>query len=504
MPRKTGEVLIFLIGLALFLRLVGISHDLPFVFHPDEPTIVRSALGISFSPNPAHFDWPHLYIYLNYFVFMFFATLRNVAEMLNFKQSILLYAPIIWDDNSIFYLITRIFTAVLGAFTLLPIYLTAKNLFNEKVGILSAFVFAVIPYHAWQSHYSLPDVPMIFFFSWALYYASNILTTDETGNYIKSGFFTGLAASTKYNGGLAALFVPIAHLIRIISGINIKSYGKETILDLKGIASLIVSGLFAVLAFVLGTPFAILDNQTFMRTDNYKGAMWQFANVGHLPITLHLSSILNNLIHRLPDDLGYTILLGYFAALIIFIVRLVLKKSSRYVQSLWFIFIPSLIFLYYISGFEKQRSQYFMIMYPFFAIAFGYFLYEIFIFFETRAKILSFLILAVLLFPPFYFSMKGALTFNNGDTRSVIYDWAKANISKDSPIIFNDSTLSPVITKLGNPDHKGYDTIPVISGYVFVLDGDVQAVQKVVPYTTEIHRIDNSLMLGPSITVYHF
>ena len=163
MSKKTSSLLYLIIFLALVLRLAGISHGFPFIFHPDEPTIVQSALGVRFDPNPGHFDWPHFFIYANYFVFNIFAKIRDLAVDYNIQNFMIKIFPLMWDDTVVFYFITRVFVAVLGGLTVIPVYKTGKVLFGEKVGLLSALAFAVIPFHVRHSHYSLPDTPMLFF-----------------------------------------------------------------------------------------------------------------------------------------------------------------------------------------------------------------------------------------------------------------------------------------------------------------------------------------------------
>ena len=136
MLNKTTKALIIIFCVGLVLRLVGITNAFPFIFHPDEPTIIRSALGVRFNLNPGHFDWPHFYIYLNYFIYMVFAKLRDLLSILNLKDVVYFTFPIIWDDKLIFYLITRIITALFGTLTIIPMYLTGKNLFNKKIKII--------------------------------------------------------------------------------------------------------------------------------------------------------------------------------------------------------------------------------------------------------------------------------------------------------------------------------------------------------------------------------
>src|SRR3989344_1801428 len=174
MKKHPSKYLLFIIIIGLILRFVGITHSFPYIFHPDEPTIVRSALGIRFNPNPGHFDWPHLYVYLNYLLFMVFAKVRDFLTEFGYKEQVSFYAPIIWNDDLIFYLLTRSFTAILGALTAIPVYLAAKEVFNTRVGLLSALAISVVPFHVWHSHYSLTDVPMTFFLAWAIYFSTKI------------------------------------------------------------------------------------------------------------------------------------------------------------------------------------------------------------------------------------------------------------------------------------------------------------------------------------------
>ena len=274
MLRKASNYLPLIIALALGLRLVGITHGFPFIFHTDEPALVRSALGIKFDLHPGHFDWPHLYIYLNYFVYMVFARFRDIIAVLGYKEYTYFTLPILWDDELIFYLITRVFSAVLGALTVIPVYLTAKKIFNQRAGWLAGLALAITPFHVWHSHYSLADVPMMFFLAWALYFTASVLFKNSLKDYILAGLFIGLAASTKYNGALMAGGLVLAHLIRVLSEKN------EKILDIDSWKRLVLAAVFSTAGFVVGTPYSVLDYETFIRMDGPKGALWQFTNVG--------------------------------------------------------------------------------------------------------------------------------------------------------------------------------------------------------------------------------
>ncbi|MDO8261007.1 MAG: glycosyltransferase family 39 protein [Candidatus Magasanikbacteria bacterium] len=400
-----GLLLTLILILALLLRLAAINHGFPVIRHPDEPAVIRTALGIRFDANPGHFDWPHLFIYLNYFLYMGFAYLRDLVASMGWKPSISSTLPLVWNDNLIFYWLSRVFAAILGALTIFPIYLSGKSLFNPKVGLLCALTFTLIPFHVRHSHYALIDVPMIFFFSWGLYFCTKILQSRETKNYILAGLFIGFAASTKYNGALLSLVVPLAYLFRTLL------QRGEKIFNLKGIFNLVLSGIFAVLGFVAGTPFSVFDYKTFLRTDGPKGALWQFTNVGKVELPEHLSKFISVFPNKLADDFGYTFLFAFFLVLIYFTYRLISKKFQQDELKIWFLLIPTIGFLYYISGFIRNPSHYYMITYPFVALISGYFIYRIL----EGLKYFKKIVLLVFFLVPLYFSVQNIIDLTNKD-----------------------------------------------------------------------------------------
>ena len=368
--RSNSNQLFFLIlFLALLLRLVGIQHSFPYILHPDEPAVVRSALAVRFDPNPHHFDWPHLFIYLNYFAFKGFAWARELLVQGGLREAVSSVFPIMWDDYIVFYFISRVFAAILGALTVIPVYLTGKNLFGDRAGLYGALAMALIPFHVRNSHYALIDVPMTFLLSWSLYFCSKILSSKETANYIWAGFFAGLAASTKYNGVFVLLVIPLAYLFRVIA------QKGERFFDARGFLRLAFSGFFSILGFLVGTPFALLDYTTFTRTDGPVGALWQFTNVGKVELASHLWTFFTLPVSSKIVHFGYVLLLAYIMAILYYTYRLFRRKFEYDELNIWLLLIPSLFFFWYVTGVYRNRAQYYMITYPFVAIVVGYFLY---------------------------------------------------------------------------------------------------------------------------------
>jgi len=337
--------IVFVTLVALIIRLVAIDHGFPLIYHPDEPALVRAAFGIKFDSNPHHFDWPHLYFYLNYFIYEIVTRLRNRVELMGLKDAVSQAFPILWNQSLIFYLISRVLSAILGALTIIPIFLWTKKLVNKTAGIMSSALLALAPLHVRNSHYALVDVPMLFFLSWSLFFA--------TFSPILAGLFLGFSASTKYNGILGASFIIIYYFI---TKRKLRDYFK--------------TGLFTVIGFLIGTPYALLDYKTFIRTDGPKGALWQFTNVGKVGFGEQITQFFQALAVKLPDDLGY----GTFVLFIVgtVIVAHGILKKKRADKMILLATVTFLALTFYVSGLERNPSHYYMIVYPYFFLTAGW------------------------------------------------------------------------------------------------------------------------------------
>ena len=526
--RSSGEkntfiLLSLIVFLGLILRLIGIKHGFPFIFHPDEPTIIRSALGIRFNPNPKHFDWPHLYIYLNYFLYMGFARFRSFIVTLGLRDKSALWMPLIWNEHLIYYYLTRWFSAILGALTAIPVFLAAKQLFGKRAGIFAALAITIMPYHMWHSHYALGDIPTAFLLSWAIFFSTLILKKDEIKNYVLSGLFIGLAASVKYNGGLVALVVPAAHFFKIFwrrhSAGKVKN-GDEKIkvLDVKGVLSLILSGFAAFFGFLAGTPYALLDFKTFSRTDGPQGAFWQFKNVGSVSFQEHFVKFFTESFGRLLVDTGYVVIPAFFAGLFYLFFRIVKKKIEEKDVFLIFLYSISLLLIWYLSGFKNSRSHYYFIVYPHLAVIFGYFVFLMTSWFrdalvrlknEKLIKILSGIFIAILFSPLFIKSVVNSYRYYRGDTRNLLYQWLVDNYDPVEALVYNDKALEDIFGNIGIRSNKGLENVDDFDRALVVikdlneeeegvfLNKNASDLEKVVSF-------DSNLRLGDDIEIYRY
>lgn len=487
MSNKISNILIVIFVIAFVLRITGITNGFPFIFHPDEPTIIRSALAIRFNINPAHFDWPHLYIYLNYFVYMIFSKLRDLLPITGMRDFVYFSLPIIWDDTLIFYLLTRVLTVVFGTLTILPIYYIGKNLFNVRAGLLASAAITLAPLHVWYSHYALADIPMLFFASLALYFCSKILFVNKSINYILAGFFIGLAATTKYNGIL--MFIPfiLAHIFRIFSE------KEERIFKLEEIENIIYAGISCIVAFLLGTPFAALDFNTFIRTDGPKGALWQFVNIGSVGFIERIRNFIDIIFFQFGEDLGYSFSFLFICAFAFLFIRFIRTKKFFEYKDLIYLVSSTLILIFYMSGAEKTRSHYFLVVYPLIILSGAGIL-------ETFLEIIKIrsqnLIIFVIFITPLFFSLRATFMFYQEDSRVQFYKWSMMNFKNNTTIYYNGDDLSQVFNKLKFRSQKINDVKSLPKGSIFVISNDKENNAKL------LRSFDDYLRKGPYINVY--
>jgi hypothetical protein len=93
----------------------------------------------------------------------------------------------------------------------------------------------------------------------AFTFSHNILFEQKYSNYLLAGFFTGIAAATKYNGVAIGFSIVVAHLISLRI-VNWRQIPWKNIL----LSKQLISGLAMVaVGFLVGNPFAVLDYPEF-------------------------------------------------------------------------------------------------------------------------------------------------------------------------------------------------------------------------------------------------
>ncbi|MGH3909025.1 MAG: ArnT family glycosyltransferase [Pseudonocardiaceae bacterium] len=241
--------------LALVPRVVGLSADLPVMHHPDEPVNLRviDAMITNGDPNPHFFNYPSLLLYLHAALHLdgpLLGWIPGIGELPPITQVMgVSYAP---TTGSV--LLHRGLTVGFGVLMVLVGWLTTRRL---TTGLLPAAVTATLlalsPTLIHHSRLITPDVLAGLLVALTLLASVRLLRSGSWTAYAVAGVAVGLAASAKYNA--VAVAVPVV-LAALLAGQPRTAVTKVTKLPLAGAC--------AIGAFLLTTPYALLDRNAFL------------------------------------------------------------------------------------------------------------------------------------------------------------------------------------------------------------------------------------------------
>ncbi len=201
---KSGTSLLLLIlAIALSLRLTGIGFGLPLRLHPDEWSQVLPALSI-FDGNlhPRFFYYPSFTVYFYFIIFKSASII--LPGVFHFTAS-----------NASFWLLARIVSALFSTASVFAAYKLCEKIYDEKTGLVAAFLMAIFPLSVRHSHFAIVDIPMTFFVLVSLYF----MCAGKEGktnfkSLIMAGVFCGFAASAKYSA------LPLVAVLIMVSFAN--------------------------------------------------------------------------------------------------------------------------------------------------------------------------------------------------------------------------------------------------------------------------------------------
>jgi hypothetical protein len=234
--------LVLLLGVTMALRLWGIKQGLPYSYNVDEAThfVPRAIAFFSHDLNPQYFLNPPAYSYLLHIVFeLWFGSADAVSRAYT-------------TDPTEVFVVARVVAAVLGTVAVWLTYLAGERLFGRTVGLLGAAIFGFSFLPIFYSHLALNDVPTLAPVALSLYGVAGVLRRGRRRDYLISGIGIGLAAATKYTGGIM--------LVSLLMAAGCDAAGGAAATALRRAALALLA---ALAAFVLANPFSVLDFSAF-------------------------------------------------------------------------------------------------------------------------------------------------------------------------------------------------------------------------------------------------
>ena len=250
---ENEKIAIFsILALALALRLVDFGSYLPFFCYLDEQFMVEAALKVvkSGDPNPHYFIYGSFPIYWTaalYYLFLFILWIFSPAG--SFKYFIANFSS--YDWNGSLYYIGRSTSILFGLGTIYVCYLIGKRLFGGKVGLLSALLLALSPFHLLFSQVFKADISLLLWILLSFYFALRAFAEGGLKHFVYAGVFGGLAMATKYN------FFPF---VAIVAAGCFRKNTWKAVFDPK----VLIAGYVGLMVFFLACPFAILDFKAFV------------------------------------------------------------------------------------------------------------------------------------------------------------------------------------------------------------------------------------------------
>lgn len=248
---------LLLLVLALIPRLLVLDWGLPYVEHSDEPNYIETVVDMvqAGDPNPRFYRHPTLVFYLLTIATRAYGwwqiqtgALASFAELPNktygFTVDVGLY---VWNRGLI---------AILGALTVVLVYMLGRRMFDLRTALLAAALIGVSRFHVEHSYYIATSGPTALTATLFLLCAWNVARTGRWRDYLAAGAATGLAAATKYNAGIIGLALGIAALLY--------AWGRWGEFLRLHVLRLVAAAATALLVFGIVMPYAVLDWRNFI------------------------------------------------------------------------------------------------------------------------------------------------------------------------------------------------------------------------------------------------
>lgn len=256
-----GALLLVTLG----LRLWGIKQGLPYSYNSDEAThfVPPAVAFFSHDLNPRYFLNPPAYSYLLHIVFeLWFGSADAVRR------------AYVTDPTSVF-VVARVVAAVLGTAAVGLTYLAGARLFHRTVALVAAAIFGLAFLPIFYSHLALNDVPTLAPVALSLYGVAGVLRNGSRRDYAIAGAGIGLAAATKYTGGITVVSLLGAFAFDLAAGARWQALRR-----------LALAMGCALAAFVIANPYSALDFSAFQSGV----AMQQSLAGGAAPVKLGTTS----------------------------------------------------------------------------------------------------------------------------------------------------------------------------------------------------------------------
>ncbi len=414
-PRRRSVLLVLagLLLLAFLLRLWGFRSGLPYSYNRDENAhfvlYAISLFGHGWDPN--YFDNPPALIYLLHLVFAVrFGGGDGAARA---------FAT---NPTAVFE-VARLTSALLGTASVALVYLVGRRALGRGGGLLAAAVLTVAFLPVSYGHLALNDALTILPVSLALLGAVLVVRRGHARDYALAGAGVGLAAATKYTGGIALL--PVLGAV----GVRLFAPGGRR----PALVGLALALLAAMVAFAVVDPYALL------RFGDLRAALHREALVAAGTSKLGVTEHSGVLYYAWTATWG----LGWVPALLALAGAVLLVREDRRLAAL---LVPApVIFILFMGSWDRYFGRWLLPIFPFLCLLAGYATLRIVRRLAARpgrwpGRALAAAAVALVLAQGAVTSVHNDLVLSRLDTRNETRAWMVKNVPAGSRVV-----LEPIV-----------------------------------------------------------
>lgn len=425
--------------MAVLLRLLGIWHDYPYSYYPDEAHFVKRALSFgSFDFNPHWFHKPAFLMYLLFFEYGIVFALGKLAGVWDSVQD---FAVQFVKEPGVFYLVGRATVTAFGVASVWLVYHLGTRHFGRVAGIVGALLLALSAGHVSAGQDVKADMPAMFFGLASMALVLRYLDSRELKWLLWAAVLAGVGAATKVYPSvmLLPIFMALAWGVYQSEGRNTgRLIGRMTLLGLALLAVFVA-------AYFVCAPYSFLDplgrqstfgwfNRILRMLQSLTGQPVAERPNDFIEQGLGMGEAVIAYLRQLFANTGLGPVIGTLGLIGLLWLLRDDKVKGAVLLSYPLVFVA--ISLFILPGYSEIRHQ--LPIYPYIALGGGVFVGWIFARFGDQQRVLSALLAALLLVPAYHIVQRG-LYISKPDTRNLAKDWVETHIPPNTRLLVDEN-----------------------------------------------------------------
>jgi len=339
--RLPGIILI----VAVLLRLWNTGWGLPHLYEEAIPLRFAMKLwpGLPSSIDNHFFIYPAFSYYLHLLMQFFHFCGGYIPGA---YESLPAFIALFDVNPSTFTLVARCTTILFDAGIIVMSYLALERYFDRESATIAAALICLNVLHIRQSHLINVDTLLAFFSVTTFYCLCRLSEKPSMGWYTAAGISIGLAAASKYNGGILLVALIAAHVLA--AGSFRESFRPDR---LRG---LIAGGATAAAVFCVCNPLIFTHFTEFM--EKFRDTE-SHMEMGHLGLDPDTSTISYYLLESLPANLGIPITAAALLSAV-YLVRTERKKS-------YLLLLIPVLYCVMLAAWKMRADRYILPVVPF-------------------------------------------------------------------------------------------------------------------------------------------